>query len=60
MKRPTIVLFEHRYFNLCSQEWAPYRVPSVILRKPADDLDPSLAASRESIITAVEYLLPHA
>jgi ADP-heptose:LPS heptosyltransferase len=34
-RRPTVVLFEHRYFHLNSQEWSPYRVPSVCLRKPA-------------------------
>ena len=34
MRRPTLVAFEHRYFRLNSQEWAPYRVPSVLVRKP--------------------------
>lgn len=57
MRRPTIVLFENRYFNLSSQEWAPYGVPSVLLRKPADEKPESLAASRESIAAAVELLL---
>ncbi|HEY0798640.1 MAG TPA: glycosyltransferase family 9 protein [Candidatus Baltobacteraceae bacterium] len=58
--RPTVVLFEHRYFNLNSQEWAPYCVPSAVLRKPADESDESLRESRESIVTAVERLLSHA
>ncbi len=56
-KRPTVVLFERRYFNLSSQEWAPYRVPSVILRKPADESPASLAALREQVIRGVEALL---
>jgi ADP-heptose:LPS heptosyltransferase len=57
-RRPTVVLFEHRYFNLSSQEWAPYRVPSVSLRKPAGEDRAALAASREEIAAAVESLLP--
>ncbi len=34
MRRPTVVAFEHRYFRLNSQEWAPYGVPHVLVRKP--------------------------
>ena len=34
MRRPTLVAFEHRYFRLNSQEWAPYDVPNVLVRKP--------------------------
>jgi ADP-heptose:LPS heptosyltransferase len=60
MKRPTVVLFENRYFHLNSQEWAPYRVPNAVLRKPADESATSLATSRESIVTAVESLLTYA
>lgn len=56
-RRPTVVVFEHRYFNLSSQEWAPYRVPSVILRKPAGEGRAALAASREEIAAAVGLLL---
>jgi ADP-heptose:LPS heptosyltransferase len=33
--RPTLVAFEHRYFRLNSQEWSPYGVPHVLVRKPA-------------------------
>lgn len=55
--RPTVVLFEHRYFHLSSQEWSPYRVPSVCLRKPANDAPAALAASRASIVAAVGTLL---
>jgi ADP-heptose:LPS heptosyltransferase len=60
MMRPTVVLFEHRYFNLSSQEWAPYRVPAAVLRKPAGESAAELAQSRESIVTAVERLLTYA
>jgi len=55
--RPTVVLFEHRYFHLSSQEWSPYRVPSVCLRKPASDGPAELAASRAEIVGAVGHLL---
>jgi ADP-heptose:LPS heptosyltransferase len=55
--RPTVVLFEHRYFHLSSQEWSPYRVPSICLRKPATSGPADLAASRAAIVAAVESLL---
>ena len=45
------------YFALSSQEWAPYRVPSVCLRKPAGDSPADLAASREEILAGIERLL---
>jgi ADP-heptose:LPS heptosyltransferase len=57
MRRPTIVLFEHRYFHLSSQEWAPYRVPSALVRKPPDEKPESLTACREEILAAAEGLL---
>ncbi len=57
VRRPTVVLFEHRYFHLSSQEWSPYRVPSACLRKPASDAPAALAASRASIVAAVGQLL---
>ncbi len=57
VRRPTLVLFERRYFALSSQEWAPYRVPSVCLRKPAGDDPADLAASREEILAGIERLL---
>jgi ADP-heptose:LPS heptosyltransferase len=56
-RRPTVVVFEHRYFNLSSQEWSPYRVPSVRLRKPVDDEPAGLAALRASVLAAVGELL---
>lgn len=57
VRRPTVVLFEHRFFHLSSQEWSPYRVPSVCLRKPATDASGDLAASRDEIVAAVGSLL---
>jgi len=56
-RRPTVVLFEHRYFHLCSQEWSPYRVPSACLRKPGSEDPDELATSRASIIAAIGELL---
>ncbi len=57
MRRPTVVLFEHHYFRLNSQEWSPYRVPSVLVRKPADESAESLARMREEIVAGVAQLL---
>jgi ADP-heptose:LPS heptosyltransferase len=56
-RRPTVVVFEHRYFNLSSQEWSPYRVPSVCLRKPSNEDPAQLAALRASVLAAVGELL---
>jgi ADP-heptose:LPS heptosyltransferase len=55
--RPTVVAFEHRYFRLNSQEWSPYRVPHVLVRKPAGDDGGSLARFRDEIVGGVEQLL---
>ena len=57
VKRPTVVLFEHTYFWLNSQEWSPYRVPNAVLRKPPTDDPAALAASRAEIVAAVARLL---
>jgi ADP-heptose:LPS heptosyltransferase len=57
-RRPTVVLFESRYFELSSREWAPYRVPAVCLRKPGSERPDALAASRAEVIAAVAALLP--
>ena len=57
MRRPTVVLFEHAYFRLNSQEWSPYRVPNAVLRKPGNDTPDALAASRAEIVAAVSHLL---
>lgn len=54
---PTVVLFEHKWFRLASQEWSPYRVPNAILRKPTDESESSLRASRAEIVAAVAALL---
>ncbi|MDB5028360.1 MAG: glycosyl transferase, family 9 [Candidatus Eremiobacteraeota bacterium] len=54
---PTVVLFEHKWFRLASQEWSPYRVPNAILRKPPDESEGSLRASRAEIVAAVASLL---
>lgn len=57
MRRPTVVAFEHRYFRLNSQEWAPYHVPSVLVRKPATADESSLAEFREQILRGVTDLI---
>ncbi len=57
MRRPTVVAFENRYFRLSSQEWAPYQVPSVLVRKPASKDTGSLAAFRNEIVSGVQELL---
>jgi ADP-heptose:LPS heptosyltransferase len=57
VKRPTVVLFEHTYFWLNSQEWSPYRVPNAVLRKPPTDAPDALRASRAEIVDAVARLL---
>ena len=57
MRRPTVVLFEHAFFRLNSQEWSPYRVPNAVLRKPGSDAPDALGASRAEIVAAVSHLL---
>lgn len=57
MRRPTVVAFEHRYFQLNSQEWSPYGVPNVLVRKPVEETEVSLARFRGEIIEAVAELL---
>ena len=57
MGRPTVVLFEHRYFTLNSREWSPYRVPNALLCKPADESPAALRASRAEIVAAVARML---
>ncbi len=56
-RRPTVVLFEHRYFNLSSREWSPYRVPSSCLRKAPSEDGAALARSRDEIVAAARALL---
>jgi ADP-heptose:LPS heptosyltransferase len=57
VRRPTLVAFEHRYFRLNSQEWAPYRVPNVLVRKPETVDDASLAQFRDEIVRGVASLI---
>jgi ADP-heptose:LPS heptosyltransferase len=57
VRRPTLVAFEHRYFRLNSQEWAPYRVPSVLVRKPENDDPDALAQFRAEIVRGVTNLI---
>ncbi len=57
VRRPTVVAFEHRYFRLNSQEWAPYGVPCELVRKPANEARESLARFRADILEAVAHLL---
>lgn len=55
--RPTLVAFEHRYFRLNSQEWSPYGVPHVLVRKPAVADPESLVRFRREIVGGVAALL---
>jgi ADP-heptose:LPS heptosyltransferase len=57
VRRPTVVAFEHRYFRLNSQEWAPYGVPCKLVQKPADESPESLARFRSEILDAIAHLL---
>ena len=57
MRRPTVVAFEHRYFRLSSQEWAPYGVPHAIIRKPADETDASLRELRKNVVDGVSSII---
>jgi len=55
--RPTVVAFEHHYFNLNSQEWSPYGVPHVLVRKPARESDAELERFRAEIVDGVARLI---
>lgn len=55
--RPTLVAFEHRYFNLNSQEWSPYGVPHVLVRKPAQAEPALLERFRGEIVAGVARLM---
>jgi ADP-heptose:LPS heptosyltransferase len=37
---PVVVVFEREYYRLSSQEWAPWRVPNVMLCKPPTGAQP--------------------
>ncbi len=55
--RPTLVAFEHRYFRLNSQEWSPYGVPHVLVRKPARAEPRLLERFRDEIRSGVARLM---
>ena len=57
VRRPTVVAFEHRYFELNSQEWAPYGVPNVLVRKPDSEDPAALARLRDDIVEGVTRLI---
>ncbi|HEV3195109.1 MAG TPA: glycosyltransferase family 9 protein [Candidatus Cybelea sp.] len=57
LRRPTVVAFEHRFFRLNSQEWSPYGVPHVLVRKPLREDDDSLERFRHEIVGGVARLL---
>jgi ADP-heptose:LPS heptosyltransferase len=57
MRRPSLVVFEHRYFRLSAQEWAPYHVPYVLVRKPSPGSPEQLAAFRCEVVDGVARLL---
>ena len=57
VRRPTVVLFEHRYFRLNSQEWSPWGVPYALVRKPATEDPSALAQTRAEIVDGVRRLL---
>lgn len=56
MRRPTVVAFEHRYFRLNSQEWAPYGVPNVCVRKPDSEDAAALERFRDEVVAGVAAL----
>lgn len=57
MRRPSVVVFEHRYFRLSSQEWAPYGVPYALVRKPADETEASLSTLRSDVARGVAAMI---
>jgi len=57
MRKPTVVAFEHRFFRLSSQEWAPYHVPHAIVRKPAHETSAELDRLRADVVAGVAAVL---
>jgi len=57
MRKPTVVVFEHRFFALSCREWAPYRVPHAIVRKPARATTGGLAQLRRDVVDSVAGVL---
>lgn len=54
MKVPVVVIFEREYYQLCSHEWSPWHVPSVLLCKPPPGGDP--APLIDDVLAAAETL----
>jgi ADP-heptose:LPS heptosyltransferase len=57
VRRPTVVAFEHLYFRLNSQEWSPYGVPHVLVRKPARPEPALIERFRHEIRSGVARLM---
>ena len=57
VRTPTVVAFEHRYFRLNSQEWSPYGVPHVLVRKPARADAVSISRFCDEIVGGVARLM---
>jgi len=52
---PVVGVYERRYFRLSSQEWSPWRVPSVVLCKPPPGAE--TAPLIEDVLSGVRALL---
>ncbi len=57
MHKPSVVAFEHRFFSLSSREWAPYRVPHAIVRKPSGESANELQKLRSDVVAGVATLI---
>lgn len=56
---PVVVLFEHEYYRLSSQEWSPWRVPSALFCKPPKGADPApLISDIAAAAKALAHKLP--
>jgi ADP-heptose:LPS heptosyltransferase len=56
-KRPTVLILENAWFHIDRQKWAPYKCPSVVLRKPESATEEAINDLNESVVSAVEGLL---
>ncbi|HME80460.1 MAG TPA: glycosyltransferase family 9 protein [Candidatus Eremiobacteraceae bacterium] len=52
---PVVGVYERRYFRLSSQEWSPWRVPSVVLCKPP--LGAEMTPIIDDVLSGVRALL---
>lgn len=57
MKIPVVVIFEREFYQLCSHEWSPWRVPSVLLCKPPAGADPRPLL--EDVLAGAQTLRTH-